>query len=323
MVKVLVLGVSSFAGGSFFQFIQKKKFVCFGTYNTKKNSYYWKFKKKKLYKINFHKRNNKLINLVKKIKPKFIVDFASLCMVNESWSNSETYFNYNVVSKIKLIENLKKLSYLKKYIYISTPEIFGSSKKKIAENSNKFQPNTPYASSKLAIETILTNYAKNYKSQIIISRFSNFYGRTQPIYRLIPQILYCIKNNKKFRMHGNGSSKRNFIFEDDFNNGIFQIIKKGLIGKIYHFTSNNFYRIKDVVKLICKIKKVDYSNFVITTKERIGKDQNYFLSASFTKKKLKWYPRFSLRKGIKTIIKYFDKNYYLLKKSDIIYKFIK
>ena len=49
-------------------------------------------------------------------------------MVNESWANSDYYYKVNVLSKISLIKSICKYNFLKKYIYISTPEIFGSSK---------------------------------------------------------------------------------------------------------------------------------------------------------------------------------------------------
>ena len=54
-------------------------------------------------------------------------------MVNESWSRPEYYFNVNFNSKIKLIKNLDKQKKLKKYIYVGTPEIFGSSEKAVLE----------------------------------------------------------------------------------------------------------------------------------------------------------------------------------------------
>ena len=50
-------------------------------------------------------------------------------MVNQSWKNPEVYINTNVLYKTIFLKNLKKFNFLKKYIYISTPEIFGSSGK--------------------------------------------------------------------------------------------------------------------------------------------------------------------------------------------------
>ena len=91
----------------------------------KKNKFYLpykfnkKFKKFKEFKLDLLKNPNHLINLILKIKPQIIIDFASICMVNESWKNSATYFKINVSSKTKMLEVLSKSKYLEKYIYIS------------------------------------------------------------------------------------------------------------------------------------------------------------------------------------------------------------
>ena len=131
-------------------------------------------------------------------------------MVGESWLNPDKYFKINVNSKIDLIRGLKDVKFLKKYIYISTPEIFGSKSKKIDEFFSEFNPSTPYACSKLASE-LNFRYAFLYQNfPIIISRFSNFYGPNQPIYRLIPKVIMSIKKNKKFSLEGGGQSVRNF-----------------------------------------------------------------------------------------------------------------
>ena len=91
-------------------------------------------------------------------KPEYIIDFASICMVNQSWNNPKIYFQINVLFKAEMLIQLKKFNFLKKYIYISTPEIFGSSNKFIHEDNNNFNPSTPYATSKLSAEILLKNY---------------------------------------------------------------------------------------------------------------------------------------------------------------------
>ena len=85
-------------------------------------------KKIKKYKINFdsNKDINKLIKILIKIKPDYIVDFASVCHVDESWKYPEKYFKSNVSSKIKIFN--KQFTFLKKLVYVSTPEVFGNQK---------------------------------------------------------------------------------------------------------------------------------------------------------------------------------------------------
>ena len=130
--KILILGISSFAGASFADYLlNNSNLNIIGTFN-KKNKLPFKyflernknFKKIKLIKLKLFLKKNNLCNLVSKIKPDYIIDFASVCMVNESWKYTNHYFNVNFNSKIDFINNLNKQKNLKKYIYIGTPSIW-------------------------------------------------------------------------------------------------------------------------------------------------------------------------------------------------------
>ncbi len=241
-------------------------------------------------------------------------------MVNESWKYQQQYYKINVTSRLSIIENFNKMRFLKKYIYISTPEIFGNKKNRLKENYNNFLPSTPYAVSKLMTELNFRNAFNTKKFPIIISRFSNFYGPGQELYRLIPKIIMSIKKNIKFPLQGSGKSKRNFIFSEDFCEGILKVIKNGKIGEIYHFSGDKFVSIKYIIKIICKLLNKNYNYLIKRVKERVGKDEIYILDSSFTKKKLKWSANTTLQNGIKETILFYEKNYNFLKNKKLNYK---
>ncbi len=316
--KILILGISSFAGSAFANYICKQKnYSVYGTYNSKKlsDSFFLdqKYKNLKFIHCNLNSNTRKLKNIIEKLRPNFILDFASVCMVNESWKFPEYYFNVNVNSKIFLINKLDKYKFLKKYIYLSTPEIFGSTKKKINENSLIYNPSTPYAVSKLTAELILRSKSKLLDNKLIITRFSNFYGRGQPLYRLVPKVIMSIKQGKKFPLHGDGSSKRDFIFDIDFCKALHLVILKGQTKKIYHFSTSKFVKIIDVIKIICLEYNYNINKLLKKNPERKGKDKNYFLSDRLTRKNLKWKPEFTLKEGIRKTINYYEKNYNKIK----------
>lgn len=325
--KILILGCSSFSGASMVNYLlSENKYRVFGTYRNKKNKSYlpYKFnqniKKFKEYNLDLLKKPNDLTKLIKKIKPEIIIDFASICMVNESWKNSKTYFLINVLSKIKMIEYLSQTNFLKKYIYISTPEIFGSSKNYINENCCVFSPKTPYATSKLSFELLLKNYQKNFQFPLIISRFSNFYGPGQPLHRLIPKLIGCIENNMKFTLQGDGKSKRNFIFSYDFCNGINKIIIKGVVGKTYHFSGKAFNSVNDVIKNMCDLKSYNSKKLIKKIKSRVGQDLIYKLGSKKTRKELSWKPIYSLKSGLQKVLVYHSKYFKKISKKDLIYQ---
>ena len=310
MKKILILGSSSFAGASMTNFLLSKNFKVYGTYRRKKIKAYLpylqnsKIKNFISYKVDFNKNPKVLLNIIKKIKPYIILDFASICVVNQSWKHPETYINTNILYKSFIFKNLKNYKFLKKYIYISTPEIFGSTNKLISERCEKFNPSTPYATTKLTSELLLKNYIKNFKLPIVIARFSNFFGPGQPVYRLIPKAIVCIDKKIKFPLEGNGATKRNYTYAYDFCSGIYKIITRGVNGKVYHFSGTKYYKTIDVIKMICKLKKYNWKKLIKKTKKRIGQDFEYKLDSKKTKKDLKWKPEYSLKKALKEIINY-------------------
>ena len=325
--KILILGCSSFSGASFVNFLlNKKKFLIFGTYRRKKIKQYLPYKYNenlkllKEIKIDFLKDSKKIIKIIDNIKPDYIIDFASICMVNESWKNPEYYFNTNVLCRAEIFKYLSSIKFLSKYIYISTPEVFGSSKKYIKENNFSYNPSTPYATSKLTAELLLKNYYNFHKLPAIITRFSNFYGPGQPLYRLIPKIITCIDTKSKFPVEGSGQSKRNFIFSYDFCNGIYKTITKGKTGKIYHFSGDKFYKVLDIIKVICDLKSFKIKKLIKKIPGRIGQDFLYKLGSFQTRKALKWKPVYSLKRGLKEIIMYHNENYIKISKKNLTYE---
>jgi dTDP-glucose 4,6-dehydratase len=307
------MGASSFAGSSFANFlINKKKFDILGTYRYKKNLknliFFNKIRKIKLVKVDLSKKKNPLLKIVKIFKPHYILDFASVCMVNESWLDPQYYLDVNVNSKIELVKELHKLKFLKKFIYISTPEVFGSTKNLVNESCKVFRPTTPYAISKLSFEQILMSYSYNLGAKALITRFSNFYGRGQFEHRLVPKLINCINKNTKFPMHGDGLTKRDFIFDEDFNTALVKVIKKGLTGNTYHFSTGSYNSIKKIIQVICKIKNVKFDIIVEKVMDRTGKDKYYFLDCKKTSKELNWKPKYNLFSGLKKTINFYDKN---------------
>jgi len=328
MNRVLILGTSSFGGAATADFLLNKNFFVLGTYRRRKNPLYQpqlqnlKNKNFKDFKIDFDLDQDisKIIKIIDEYKPKYIIDFASICMVSESWDYPENYIKSNLEKKSILVKKLCNKKFLKKYIYISTPEIFGSNKNPIKEDSNIFNPSTPYAISKLAFEMILKSYGNQYNFPYIICRFSNFFGTGQPNYRLVPKVFLNIFSKKNFYLEGKGQSQRNFIESYDFANGIYQTLKKGKVKNRYHFSSTRFYSIKKIVQIIYDLKSENFKKFVKYTKERKGKDQIYMLDCKKTMKSLRWKPKISLIHSLKKIDIFYKQNFMKLKKLDSRYK---
>ena len=315
MKKILILGSNSFSGNHMVSFLLKKKYFVIGCSQSdqsppKFNSLSMlpkNLKKNFIFqKVNINKDLKKVEELILKHKPKIIIDFLGQGMVAESWKYPYLTFNTNVLSKIKLYNFLKKQKFIKKYIKISTPEVFGSTKIR-GSNYKKYNPSTPYALSHSTIESYLLMLFKQFSFPIIISRFANFCGPYQKLYRLIPLAIHYANKKKKFKLHGGGKSRRSFIFNNDFCEGIYKMILKAKKGECYQFSSKEYFTIKKVVEEIYKIKKLDPKKYIINVKDRPGKDKDYRIYDNDTRRKLNWKNKISLNIGIGEVVDWYDK----------------
>ena len=302
--KIAIFGSNSFSGSEFANFLVKKKFKIF-CFARNKKKIDLKSNKIKFIKFDINKENDvkRAIKFLKNNKIHFLINYISKSLVAESWVKPEVWFYTNSYSLTMFYFKLSKLSFLKKIIHFSTPEVYGDTKIKIKEN-NFFSPTTPYALSRITADQAVLTLNKFFKTPIIITRASNVYGEKQDLYRIIPKTVKNFLLKKKIELHGGGNSKRNFIYIDDVNRALLKIINKGKIGETYHISGDKIISIKNLVYLVAKILKQSPKKLTTVTKDRLGKDKIYYLN-SYKLKKLGWKTKVNLNLGIKKVIKYF------------------
>jgi|ETNmetMinimDraft_33_1059910.scaffolds.fasta_scaffold29184_2 dTDP-glucose 4,6-dehydratase len=326
MDKYLIIGSNSFSGSHFVHYLNSKKQKVIGVSRSKELNkvflpYKWNKKKNnfKFYQININTQLKSLLKLVKKFKPKYIVNFAAQGMVEQSWLSPEDWYQTNVLAQVKLHNELRKIKSIKKYIHITTPEVYGNTKKWIKENF-KFQPSTPYAVSRASCDFHLMSFYRNYNFPVIFTRAANVYGPGQQLYRIIPKAMISAKLGKKINLHGRGISKRSFIYIEDVCDALYRIVQRGKIGETYHISTNKIISIRELVKKISIITSTKFYDLVKISKERRGKDHAYLLNTSKLRKKLNWKDKTSLDNGMKKTLYWIDKKFNYLKKISRNYK---
>ena len=245
-------------------------------------------------------------------QPEVIADFAGQGMVAESWNAPEQWYQTNIVSKVRLHHYLKDQNWLKRYIRISTPEVYGSCDKLIGE-SQQYNPSTPYAVSHAAIDMSLKVFHENYGFPVVFGRFANFFGEHQQLYRIIPKTILCVKSGVKLPLHGGGKSVRAFIHATEVADGIDRMVESGALGGVYHFSPSRFLMIREVVEIICRKLGRDFERSVESTADRPGKDMAYLMDSSKARLELGWLPKFSFEDGIDRTIAWVDRHFEELK----------
>jgi len=325
--KILIIGSNSFSGSNFADYLIGKNSNVIGVSRSNEiNKIFLKYKYNKysknfiFYKIDINKNLNKLINLIKKEKPNIIINFAAQGMVAESWTNPSDWYLTNFLSMTKLVEKIKDLKFIKKFIQFTTPEVYGDKKYLIKENFN-FRPSTPYALSRASFDFHLKNLCNVCGFPVIFTRAANVYGPHQQLYRIIPKFIISAKKNKKFFLDGMGKTNRSFIHIADVNRALYKIIYKGKVGETYHISTNHFNNLEQLVNQICFLLKIKNKSFLKLLKsDRIGKDKSYRLSSNKIRLKLKWKDEISLKDGIVDTINWINTNYKTIKKLSLKYR---
>lgn len=262
---------------------------------------------------------DKIIELVGDAKPDYIINFASQGMVAESWLNPLDWYRTNVMSQVSLHEQLRRFSFIKKYVHVSTPEVYGSTGVVIKENFN-FAPSTPYAVSRAACDLHLMSFFKAYNFPVVFTRAANVYGPGQQLYRIIPKTIMSIRLGKKLILDGGGKSIRSFIHMRDVAEATKKIALHGVPGASYHISTNEYISVYELVKKVCHHMNYKIDNLVEVSDDRLGKDQAYLLDSEKLNKELNWFPKFDLMTGLDEVINWIDGNFSYLSKQKLSYE---
>jgi dTDP-glucose 4,6-dehydratase len=303
MDTILVVGSNSFSGTTFVDFALQKNARVFGiSRSVEPIDAFLPYKWHDHANFSFHHfdLNNdlpKITGLIRDIKPAYVVNFAAQSMVGESWQNPGDWFMTNAVSTIKFHDELRKCDFLKRYVHVSTPEVYGSCSGFVKEDF-PFNPSTPYAVSRAAADMSLRTFHAAYDFPVVTTRAANVYGPGQQLYRIIPRTILFIMLGRKLQLHGGGVSTRSFIHMRDVSDATWRIMQNGQNGDTYHISTNEVVSIRELVERICSKLNVRFDDHVEVVGERMGKDSAYHLDSTKLRTELDWQDNINLDQGL-------------------------
>jgi len=238
------------------------------------------------------------ISKIKHLPPcDIIVNFAAESHVDNSINSSEIFFESNTKGVYNILELLRGKVYSRPlFVHISTDEVYGDIRDANFTEEDKLNPGNPYSASKAAAEMYVLAYNKTYNIDYLITRSSNNYGERQYLEKLVPQIIHCLKNNKKIPIHGDGSYIRDWIYVKDNVEAIYHLINIGAKNETFNISANNHMTNLEVVEEISKWYKIEnYLDKINFVQNRMGQDIRYSIDCTKLKK-TGWQPKFT--KGI-------------------------
>ncbi|MDD3313175.1 GDP-mannose 4,6-dehydratase [Pseudodesulfovibrio sp.] len=322
--KIVVIGSNSFSGASFVDYCLGEGVEVIGMSRSDEPApEFLPYKKRQdpaftFMKLDLNHDLDRMIEVMEAEKPDYVVNFAAQSMVGESWAHPEHWFQTNAVATVCLHDRLRKLDFLKKYVHISTPEVYGTCEGLIAEHTN-YHPSTPYAVSRAAGDMSLMSFYNAYGFPVVFTRAANVYGPGQQLYRIIPRTVLFFLTGRKLQLHGGGHSVRSFIHIRDVSDGTLKIARNAPPPEIYHLSTTRNISIRALVEMIAERLGVDFNDHVEVVGERLGKDAAYLLDATKARETLGWADRISLEEGIDETIAWVRENLDALKSMPMDY----
>jgi dTDP-glucose 4,6-dehydratase len=326
--RIFVLGSNSFSGASFVDYALAQGAEVVGASRSREPHpaflpYRWPAERPDLQRFRFHQLDlnhdtDRIAAVIEQLRPEYVINFAAQSMVAESWLYPEHWYQTNVIANVRLHEKLRKLDFIRKYVHISTPEVYGSCQGLVGENA-PFNPSTPYAASRAGCDLHLITFLKQYRFPVVFTRAANVYGPGQQLYRIIPRAILSIKTGRKLPLHGGGHSVRSFIHIRDVSDGTLRVARQGAPGEAYHLSTGLNISIRELVERICQKLGVEFKDHVEVTGERPGKDAAYLLDSAKARQTLSWKDAVDLDEGLDETIAWVERNLEALKQQPIDY----
>ncbi len=258
---------------------------------------------------------DRLLEAIEETQAPYVVNFAAQSMVGESWQHPEHWFQTNVTAQVMLHDRLRKLPWLRRYVHVSTPEVYGSTSGTVVESS-AYNPSTPYAVSRAAADMSLASFHKAYGFPVVFTRAANVYGPGQQLYRIIPRAALRFLSGGTLQLHGGGHSVRSFIHIADVVDGTLRAMRDGTPGQAYHLSTREGVSIRDLVLRVAELTGTDFDTRVESTGDRLGKDAAYLLDSTRARTELGWSDTHPLQDGLEETVSWVRGNLDVLSRQE-------
>ena len=234
-----------------------------------------------------------------------IVNFAAESHVDRSLLDAGAFVRTDVYGTYVLLEAARRSRH-KRFLQVSTDEVYGHVKDGRRREEDPLDPRSPYSSTKAGAEMLVRAYHVSHGVPTLITRGSNTYGPYQFPEKIIPLFITNALQNVPLPIYGDGSAVRDYLYVEDHVSAISRVLWKGEPGTAYNVgvgTEVSGVKVADALLEACGRPR-SLKHFV---KDRPGHDYRYALDIRRIRS-LGWEPRVSFRDGMRLTVDWYRKN---------------
>ncbi len=236
----------------------------------------------------------------------YVINFAAEVAVDRSIEDPQSFLKTDIFGVYTLLNAARDQKSLKKFIQISTDEVYGQILAGSFTENSVLNPRNPYSASKLGGERLAYSFFETYGLPVVITRASNTYGPMAYPEKIIPLFVTNLMDGKKVPVFGEGKQIRDWLYVDDHCRAVALLLEKGINGQVYNVGGGQECTNMNLTQHILKIMGLDES-CVEFVQDRPGHDYRYSLDCSKLKR-LGWHPEWTLERGLPKTIDWYKHN---------------
>jgi dTDP-glucose 4,6-dehydratase len=248
------------------------------------------------------------LELAKKLmnQSDYVVHFAAESHVDRSIEGGSEFVSTNVMGTQVLLDAARN-SNIKRFLHVSTDEVYGSISEGSWPEDYPLLPNSPYSASKAGSDLLVRAYNRTHKLDTVITRCSNNYGQYQFPEKVMPLFITNIIEGKKVPLYGNGLNVRDWLHVDDHCRGIALALTKGKAGEVYNIGGGTELTNVELTHKILAAMGVG-EEFIQPVEDRKGHDLRYSVDITKINTELGYSPQVDFEIGLEKTINWYKSN---------------
>ena len=235
-----------------------------------------------------------------------VVHFAAESHVDRSVRDASIFVETNVLGTQKLLDAALR-SGLKRFVHVSTDEVYGSIAEGSWDEQRPLEPNSPYSASKAGSDLLARSYFRTHGLNVSITRCSNNYGPYHFPEKVIPLFVTNLIDDKHVPLYGNGNNIRDWLHVDDHTRGIAMVLVGGRAGEIYNIGGGTELSNTELTSLLLEATGKDWS-YVDRVPDRLGHDLRYSVDIGKIRDELGYEPRVPFAQGLSDVVQWYRDN---------------
>ena len=235
-----------------------------------------------------------------------VVHFAAETHVDRSIMNAGEFITTDVFGTFVLLEAAREAPRLRKFVQISTDEVYGSIPEGSSRETDELRPRNPYSASKAGADRLAYSYWATYQVPVVITRASNNYGPNQFPEKIIPLFITNAMDDRQVPLYGDGMNVRDWLHVSDNCRALDLIIDAGTPGEVYNVGGGNHVKNVDLTRRILQLLGKPES-LIRPVADRPGHDRRYSVDTAKLHG-LGWKPRIAFEQGLAETVSWYQQN---------------